>query len=127
MTTAIVTGASSGIGKSIATRLAEENINVVLVARNKEKLQQIAEELTTTTEAKILPIPTDISNQTEVIAIVEQAKEHLSGIELYVKSAGVTLNGAITDGAVEDWGKMMDVNIKGVLYRIHQVISDMIR
>ena len=116
MTTAIVTGASSGIGKSIATRLAEENINVVLVARNKEKLQQIAEELTTTTEATILPIPTDISNQTEVTAMVEQAKERFGAIDVYVNNAGVMLNGAITDGAVEDWEKMIDVNIKGVLY-----------
>lgn len=127
MTTAIVTGASSGIGKSIATRLAEENINVVLVARNKEKLQQIAEELTTTTEATILPIPTDISNQTEVTAMVEQAKERFGAIDVYVNNAGVMLNGAITDGAVEDWEKMIDVNIKGVLYGLHQVIPDMIQ
>lgn len=126
MTTAIVTGASSGIGKAIATKLAEENINVVLVARSKEKLQQIAEELTKTTEATLVPIPTDIANQAEVTAMVEQAKEQFGSIDVYVNNAGVMLNGAITDGAIEDWEKMIDVNIKGVLYGLHQVVPDMI-
>src|SRR5699024_12794116 len=97
----------------------------VLVARNKEKLQQIAEELTITTEATILPIPTDISNQTEVTAMVEQAKEHFGAIDVYVNNAGVMLNGAITDGAVEDWEKMIDVNMKGVLYGLNQGSTDM--
>src|SRR5699024_2970694 len=72
-------------------------------------------------------IPTDISNQTEVTAMVEQAKERFGAIDVYVNNAGVMLNGAITDGAVEDWEKMIDVNIKGVLYGLHQVIPDMIQ
>src|SRR5699024_9470442 len=53
--------------------------------------------------------------------------ERFGAIDVYVNNAGVMLNGAITDVAVEDWEKMIDVNIKGVLYGLHQVISDMIQ
>lgn len=126
MKTAIVTGASSGIGKAIATRLAEEKMNVVLAARSENKLQQIAEDLTETTEANILPIQTDISNQTDVSAMVEQAKERFGTIDVYVNNAGAMLSGAVTEGALEDWEQMIDVNIKGVLYGLHQVIPEMV-
>lgn len=126
MKTAIVTGASSGIGKAIATRLAEEKMNVVLAARSEDKLQQIAKKLSETAEATILPIPTDISNQTEVSAMVEQAKKQFGTIDVYVNNAGAMLSGAVTAGALEDWEQMIDVNIKGVLYGLHQVIPDMV-
>src|SRR5699024_1918106 len=102
MKTAIVTGLSSGIGKTIATRLAEEQMNVVLAARSETKQQQIAEDLTETTEANILPIQTDISNQTDVSAKVEQAKERIATIDVYVNNAGAMLRGGVTEGALED-------------------------
>lgn len=124
--TAIVTGASSGIGKAIAEKLAAEKMNVVLVARSKDILISIAEELTNKYNTKVIAIPTDISKQSEVETMVKQAEEAFGTVDVYVNNAGLMLDAAVIEGALEEWEQMVDVNIKGVLYGLHQVIPNMI-
>lgn len=124
--TAIVTGASSGIGKAIAEKLAAENIQVVLVARSKTKLTALAEDLNNKQANIAIAIPTDVSEQSEVESMVQQATEKFGTIDMYVNNAGLMLDAAVTDGKLDKWEQMIDVNIKGVLYGLHQVIPNMI-
>lgn len=124
--TAIVTGASSGIGKAIAIKLAEEGINVILVARREGKLQQIEDQINNKKGGRALAIATNIANYEEVQSMVQRGKTHFGDIDIYVNNAGQMLNGVVTEGQLQDWENMIDVNIKGVLYGIHEVIPSMI-
>lgn len=124
--TAIVTGASSGIGKAIATKLAEEGINVVLVARSKDKLVALSQEINKKPGGKALAIPTDVSKRDEVETMVKKAEEQFNVIDIYVNNAGVMLNALVSEGQVDKWEQMIDVNIKGVLYGAHAVIPSML-
>jgi len=124
--TAIITGASSGIGEAIARKLAKEKMNVVLVARSEDKLQALAKEIEEQSDVEALPVKTDVSKEEDVSAMVKQVKKKFDTIDIYVNNAGAMLSGAVTDGALSDWEKMIDVNIKGALYGLYQVIPNMI-
>lgn len=124
--TAIVTGASSGIGKAIAEKLAAEKMNVALVARSGDTLTSIAEELTSKYDANVIAVPTDVSNQSEIEEMVQKVEDAFGFIDVYVNNAGLMLDAAVTDGSLDKWEQMIDVNIKGVLYGLHQVIPKMI-
>ena len=121
--TAIVTGASSGIGTAIAKELAGEGANVVLAAKNEEKLAEIAKEINQ--KDKILCVPTDVTKQEDVDSIAELAKKTFGEIGIYVNNAGMMGSSRVTEGDVSNWEQMIDVNIKGVLYGIHSVLPDM--
>jgi len=124
--TAVVTGASSGIGKAIAKKLASEGIQVVLVARTKDKLTTLAKELNEQRDGIALAVPTDIAKQQEVQTMVDKAKDTFGKIDYYVNNAGLMLSARVTDGQMKEWEKMIDVNVKGILYGIHEVLPDMV-
>lgn len=122
----IVTGASSGIGKAIAKRLASEGNNVCLVARNKAKLEEVANIINDQEKGKAYVFPTDVSVREEVEKMVKDVQELVGTVDIYVNNAGVMVNKTVCSGEVDDWDKMIDVNIKGVLYGINATLSDMI-
>lgn len=124
--TAIVTGASSGIGRAIAHKLAETGINVVLVARNEDKLKAVAEQINGKNEGEALVIRTDISNKEEVAKMVKKAKEQFGSIDIFINNAGVMLSAMVTAGELNNWEQMIDVNIKGVLYGLHAIVPEMV-
>lgn len=123
---AIVTGASSGIGRAIAKKLAEEKFSVGLVARREELLLELEREINETTEGKALAIATDVANREQVEAMVQRVEESFGPIGIYVNNAGVMLDAKVTNKQVEQWEKMIDVNIKGVLYGLNAVIDSML-
>ena len=124
--TAIITGASSGIGKTIAKKFAAEGINVALVARREDKLTVLAEAINEGTGGKALAVPVDVAHRIEVESMVKKVEEHFGNIDIYVNNAGLMLNALVTEGQVENWEQMIDVNIKGVLYGINAVIPSML-
>lgn len=124
--TAIITGASSGIGAAIARRLAAAEMNVVLAARRADKLETLAAEINAAGVGKAFVVPTDISKQADVAALVERANKEYSSVDVYVNNAGVMLSGAVTDGKLDDWENMIDVNVKGALYGLDAVIPGMV-
>src|SRR5699024_7278928 len=124
--TAIITGASSGIGATIARHLANEGANVVLAARRKENLDAIAEEINSKENGQALAIATDVANQSEVEAMVQQAIEAFGPISIYVNNAGLMLDAKVRNGKVDAWDQMIDVNIKGALYGVNAVIPSMV-
>lgn len=125
--TAIVTGASRGIGATIAKHLAYEGANVALAARKQEQLDEVANHIHDKYEGKALAVQTDVSNQASVRQMVQQAKEAFGNIDIYVNNAGLMLDAMVTNGSVHEWEQMVDVNIKGVLYGLHSVIPDMVK
>ncbi|MCG7334181.1 SDR family oxidoreductase [Sporosarcina sp. ACRSM] len=126
--TAIVTGASSGIGAAIAKELAMEGANVVLAARRLEKLDEVKNEITEIAngKVKIVAIQADLSVQSDVNQLVEKAQAELGNVDIFVNNAGQMRTASIRSGQVEDWEQMIDVNIKGVLYGIHAVLPSML-
>ncbi|HDJ2903899.1 TPA: SDR family oxidoreductase [Staphylococcus aureus] len=120
---AVVTGAGSGIGKAIATLLHEEGAKVVLAGRNKEKLQNVANQLS---QDNVKVVPTDVTNKEEVDELIKIAQQTFGGLDIVINSAGQMLSSKITDYQVDEWDSMIDVNIKGTLYTAQAALPTML-
>ncbi|HCZ1816462.1 TPA: SDR family oxidoreductase [Staphylococcus aureus] len=120
---AVVTGASSGIGEAIATLLHEEGAKVVLAGRNKEKLQNVANQLS---QDSVKVVPTDVTNKEEVDELIKIAQQTFGGLDIVINSAGQMLSSKITDYQVDEWDSMIDVNIKGTLYTAQAALPTML-
>ncbi len=113
---AMVTGATSGIGRATAVALAEKGYNMIITGRRKERLEEMQAELTNRGVA-VLPLCFDVRNLEEVISAVNGLSEEWKAIDVLVNNAGLAVGlNTIQDGLVEDWERMIDTNIKGLLY-----------
>lgn len=124
--TAVITGASSGIGEAIAHHLAEKGANVVLAARRSERLQELSEDIQKkySTEAKV--VETDVTKKEDVENLVNAAHNTFGSVDIFVNNAGVMLLSFLKNDHVDEWEQMVDVNIKGVLYGIHAALPKML-
>ncbi|MBR9267240.1 SDR family NAD(P)-dependent oxidoreductase [Staphylococcus aureus] len=120
---AVVTGAGSGIGEAIATLLHEEGAKVVLAGRNKDKLQNVANQLA---QDSVKVVPTDVTKKEEVDELIKIAQQTFGGLDIVINSAGQMLSSKITDYQVDEWDSMIDVNIKGTLYTAQAALSTML-
>ncbi|SHD44183.1 Short-chain alcohol dehydrogenase [Staphylococcus argenteus] len=120
---AVVTGAGSGIGEAIATLLHEEGAKVVLAGRNKEKLQNVANQLS---QDNVKVVPTDVTKKEEVDELIKIAEETFGRLDIVINSAGQMLSSKITDYQVDEWDSMIDVNIKGTLYMAKAALPTML-
>jgi NADP-dependent 3-hydroxy acid dehydrogenase YdfG len=124
-TVALVTGASSGIGEATARALAERGARVALVARRAERLEQLAGEIADA-GGTALPIEADVSDQGQAEAAVSRAAEELGRLDVLVNNAGVMLLGPIVDAPVEEWERMMHVNLLGLFYTAHAALPHLL-
>lgn len=120
---AVVTGAGSGIGEAIATLLHEEGAKVVLAGRNKDKLQNVANQLA---QDSVKVVPTDVTKKEEVDELIKMAQQTFGGLDIVINSAGQMLSSKITDYQVGEWDSMIDVNIKGTLYTAKAALPTML-
>ncbi|HFE5925776.1 TPA: SDR family oxidoreductase [Staphylococcus aureus] len=120
---AVVTGAGSGIGEAIATLLHEEGAKVVLAGRNKDKLQNVANQLA---QDSLKVVPTDVTNKEEVDELMKIAQQTFGGLDIVINSSGQMLSSKITDYQVDEWDSMIDVNIKGTLYTAQAALPTML-
>lgn len=123
---ALVTGASSGLGARFARVLADQGADVIIVARRLEKLKHLAKEI----EAKgvrCMPIKCDATIESDVENSVEEAIKHFGRIDILVNNAGIALGGSAQDVTLEDFKKVMDVNINGVFLFAREVGKHMIK
>lgn len=120
---AVVTGAGSGIGEAIATLLHEEGAKVVLAGRNKDKLQNVANQLA---QDSVKVVPTDVTKKEEVDELIKMAQQTFGGLDIVINSAGQMLPSKITDYQVDEWDSMIDVNIKGTLYTAKAALPTML-
>jgi NADP-dependent 3-hydroxy acid dehydrogenase YdfG len=110
--TAIVTGASSGIGAATARLLAQYGCNAALAARRGDRLEALAAEI----GDRALAVPTDITDPEAAAALVARTVEQFGAVDVVVNNAGLGLYAPITEGDPEDWRRMFDVNVLGALF-----------
>lgn len=121
--TAFITGATSGIGKATAERLAKEGWRLILTGRRSERLNTLKEELERIYNSEVLLLNFDVRDERETKENIDQLPDHWRKIDLLVNNAGLASGlEPIQDGDSEDWNKMIDTNIKGLLY-VTQAIS----
>jgi gluconate 5-dehydrogenase len=112
--TAIVTGGGSGIGRQMATGLAEAGANVVLCARKPERCEEVAAELERDLGVRAAGLRCDVRDPAAVQAVVDSAKADFGRIDILVNNAGTSWGAAAEDHPLEGWQKVIDVNLTGV-------------
>lgn len=118
----IITGASSGIGEAIARHLASLGAKVVLGARRADRLQKLAAEIGPNATWKI----TDVTRKVDLEALAQHALDTFGGIDVLINNAGIMPISFLAADQVDEWERMIDINIKGVLYGIHAVLGHML-
>jgi NADP-dependent 3-hydroxy acid dehydrogenase YdfG len=113
----VITGASSGLGEATARLLSAQGASVVLGARRVDRLQSLAEELTAS-GGKALAIATDVTQRDQVQKLVDAAVQTYGRVDVMINNAGLMPQAPLERLKVDEWDRMIDVNIKGVLYGI---------
>ncbi|WP_300435222.1 SDR family oxidoreductase [Christiangramia sp.] len=113
----IITGGSSGLGEDTARHLASKGAKVVIAARRKEKLEAIAEDIKKN-GGEALVVKTDVTNRKEVKNLIDTTKKEFGKIDVLINNAGLMAIAPMAEDKVEEWDKMIDINVKGVLYGI---------
>ena len=111
--TAIVTGGNRGIGRAIATALAEAGANVVVANRNGNAGKTAAEELADATGTDTLAVECDVADEDAVEAMVEATVERFGGVDILVNNAGIVIHEAMEDMTLDEWHQVIDVNLTG--------------
>ncbi len=124
--TALITGATSGIGRATARLFAKNGVRLILCGRRQERLDEIASELRKETEVTTLTF--DIRNKVRVFELIQGLSEAFSEIDILINNAG-NAHGfdTIDEGSTEDWDAMMDINVKGLLYVSKAVLPTMLK
>ncbi len=125
-TVALITGASSGIGQASAAAMAADGATVSLVARRKDRLDELASRISADA-SKALVIEADASAETQVQDAVEQTVSQFGRLDIVVANAGVMLLGPIEDAPTEEWRRMVDINLLGLIYLAHAALPHLVR
>jgi NADP-dependent 3-hydroxy acid dehydrogenase YdfG len=118
----VITGASSGLGEATARHLAAEGAKLILGARRLDRLQALARELNLAPEAAV---QTDVANREQVKRLVDAAVAAHGRVDVIINNAGLMPHSPLERGKVDDWDRMIDVNLKGVLYGIAAALPHM--
>jgi len=121
---ALVTGASSGIGEATALALAAEGATVAIAARRRDRLEALAERIGGLGRALVLE--TDVTDEQQVRAMVQKTVTDLGGLDVLINNAGVMLLGPILDAPTEEWRRMVELNLLGLLYCTHAALPHLL-
>jgi NADP-dependent 3-hydroxy acid dehydrogenase YdfG len=122
-TVALVTGASSGIGEATALSLSSLGAKVALVARRADRLQALAEKI----GDGALVIEADVGDQSAAEAAVQRTVDELGRLDTLINNAGVMLLGPVQDAPLEEWERMLAVNVHGLLYCAHAALPHLLK
>jgi NADP-dependent 3-hydroxy acid dehydrogenase YdfG len=125
-TVALVTGASSGIGAASARELARQGAAVGLAARRRDRLEELEAEIGRG-GGRALAIEADVTDRGQAQAAVERVVAELGRLDTVVNNAGVMLLGPIEDAPVEEWERMVELNLLGLLYVAHAALPHLLR
>ena len=115
--TIMITGATAGFGKATAIKFAENGFNIIITGRRKELLDELEKELQTVGNIKTLSLNFDVRKKDEVESVIENLPEEWKKIDILVNNAGLAVGlSHIQDGDTDDWDRMIDTNVKGLLY-----------
>ncbi|MFF3331465.1 SDR family oxidoreductase [Streptomyces sp. NPDC002888] len=123
--TAVVTGAASGIGEAVAVLLAAQGARVALLARRGERLEAVAGKIRAD-GGEALAVVADVTDDASVEAAVAAVHEAYGAVDLVVNNAGVMLPHPMTDGRLDEWQRMIDTNVTGVLRIIRAFTGDLV-
>ena len=122
----VITGASSGLGESTARHLAKLGARVVLGARRKDRLDAIVKDIQAA-GGEALAVTVDVTKRTEVEGLVKKAVDTYGRIDVMMNNAGIMAIAPLTALKVEEWERMVDINIKGVLYGVAAALPHMLK
>jgi NADP-dependent 3-hydroxy acid dehydrogenase YdfG len=124
-TVALITGAGSGIGEATARSLAAQGAKVAVAARRLERLERLAAEIGGQGHTA-LAIQSDITDQEQAIAAVDRTVAEFGGLDIVVNNAGQMLLGPIEDAPTEEWDRMIDLNLKGLINTTHAAVPHLL-
>ena len=124
-TVALVTGASSGIGEATAVQLAAEGAAVAVVARRKDRLDDLAARIQAA-GGRALVLEADVTDGEQARAVVAQTVEGLGRLDTLVNNAGVMLLGPMESAPVEEWQRMVELNVMGLMYCTHAALPHLL-
>ena len=125
--TVFITGATSGIGKACAFRFAMEGNHLIIAGRRRERLITLKAELEDKHPIRVLPIVMDVTNRQDVDVSVASLPEEFRNVDVLINYAGLALGlEPVSRGLRDDWDRMIDTNIKGLLYVTYAIVQGMI-
>jgi NADP-dependent 3-hydroxy acid dehydrogenase YdfG len=125
-TVALVTGASSGIGEASARALASAGAEVAVVARRKDRLDQLVRD-SEHDGGRAVAIETDVTDRSQAEAAVARTVAELGRLDTVVNNAGVMLLGPLLDAPIEEWDRMIELNLQGLLYVAHAALPHLLK
>jgi NADP-dependent 3-hydroxy acid dehydrogenase YdfG len=121
---AVVTGASSGIGEATAEALAAEGTAVVVAARREDRLAELVERIRGN-GGRVLAAVCDVTDESQAHGLIRKSVEEFGRVDILVNNAGVMLLSSVGKGLSEEWRRMFDVNVMGLLYTTDAAIEAM--
>jgi sorbose reductase len=125
--TALVTGGSSGIGKTVALAYLEAGARVAIAARNSETLRNVADELATATGAEVVPVRCDVTQPEQVTSLVDKVIAELGGIDIAVCNAGIVSVAGMLDMSPEEFQRIQNTNVTGVFLTAQAAARAMVK
>lgn len=119
--TALITGASGGLGRHFAAILAERGVRVAVAARRKRELEAVAAELKAKAGGVVVPVELDVTDATSVRAAIEATVRELGAVDILVNNSGVSSNSAVLEQTEADWDRVLDTNLKGAFLMATEV------
>ncbi len=125
--TVLITGATAGFGKAMAEIFAKNGNNLIITGRRKERLETLKKDLEENHEVEVCVLCFDVRNNEEVITAISGLENNWKKIDILINNAGLASGlDKIQDGLLDDWDKMIDTNVKGLLYVSKAIIPLMI-
>ncbi|NMC40605.1 MAG: SDR family NAD(P)-dependent oxidoreductase, partial [Bacteroidales bacterium] len=113
----MVTGATAGFGRAIAMKFARNGYNVIITGRRTERLEEVSKELDGIKGIKNLALNFDVRKRYEVEDVIKELPDEWKNIDILVNNAGLAVGmDLIQEGNIDDWDRMVDTNVKGLLY-----------
>ena len=125
--TALITGASKGIGFAIAEELVKEDINVCITARNKDDLENAANKLNRLNSGRAIAVYCDVKDYQSQIDAVQTTVEQFGGLDYLIANAGVGHFASVEDLSIEQWHEVIDTNLTGVFYSVKAALEELTR
>jgi ribitol 2-dehydrogenase len=119
---AIVTGASSGIGRAVAYEFARHGLKLVLTARSGDRLAALAEDLDT----EVIVVRADMTSPKDIRLIVERALSEFGRIDILLANAGIYISGDVIDGEPDAWDQLISTNVTGVFRLVHAALPHLL-
>lgn len=124
--TAVITGASSGIGAKTVRALAADGANVVLAARREGRLEELADELEGEHSVDAAAVPTDVRDENAVEALIDETVETFGGLDVLVNNAGLARGSDVAELSTEDYRTMMETNVDGAFFATRAAIPHLV-